>query len=361
MQTITKAAVGTAPDAEYKAMVLASEAEVDIPKCAIHYLISTSEQDREGDIVLPKAFDLTQHQKNPIGLFEHDFGITLGCWEDENKVYSVKYTNDNELEGTLYFNQCDYNAMTVFEAAVKGVCRACSPGFIVKKFEANEKTLRGSKISLAEMVEISACVVGENPDALVMWVEKSFNKIKDKVHPTILAKLKSFIPERKATMVITKKAESGSEKKEEKKDDEKKDEKKEEEKRPMTAGQKAYDAVHSAAVGLKTLISEQKALQDSDDITTVLGEAEEVMTSLVTGIEEAYNKKFKDSDTELKADKEKSYALALEYAKNPQFVKELERDWKEALEIMKKQDIEIKSMKEKLEKRTSEKPNFRSN
>lgn len=135
-------------------------------------VISTEDEDRSGDIVIAKGIGLSEHKKNPVGLFNHDKNAPVGRFEDRMGAYTVKTRNGRELVGELYFNQSSEFAHDVFRAVEEKIMTAVSIGFIPDRVE--KRARRGTVYHSSKMVEASILPLGDNPHAIVEAVEKGF-------------------------------------------------------------------------------------------------------------------------------------------------------------------------------------------
>lgn len=142
-------------------------------------IISTADQDRQGEVVDIAGWDLENYKSNPIVLWAHDYHqLPIGV-ADEVKIEGGK------LIAKGRFAPMDANpfAQQVRKLYDAGLIKTTSVGFIAKRME-------GNVITEAELLEFSFVPVPANPYALSlrqakemgidMAVAKSFNiEIKD--------------------------------------------------------------------------------------------------------------------------------------------------------------------------------------
>lgn len=128
-------------------------------------MASTSDTDRIGDIIEPRAWKegLKNFSKNPILLFNHDYNKPVG------KVTDWSIT-DKGLEITGEISKA---AKKLYKLIEDGVLRTFSVGFIIEDAVYNEKT-GGLNITKAELLEVSVVSIPMNQDA-TFSVAKSFS------------------------------------------------------------------------------------------------------------------------------------------------------------------------------------------
>ena len=124
----------------------------------IGVVLSTSAEDRDGDVIDPSGWDLDAYRKNPIVMFAHDYtkpavGRALGIAVLGDSLRArVKFApteRGRELE-TLYS---------------QGFMRAWSVGFDVKESQPRGKG-KGRRYVRQELLEVSAVPVPSNAAAL---------------------------------------------------------------------------------------------------------------------------------------------------------------------------------------------------
>lgn len=266
---------------------------VDVIRCVVGFRLSSPTVDRAGELVLPGAFDFTNHQKIPIALLGHDRSMPVGLCENRlTKQYTIRNDDSGYPVGEIWFNQDDYAAMRVFDACVQGVVRGVSPGFIAHEFADAAK----KQYKRCELIEVSLCVIPENPDAVVTWVQKSL----DSKQPELLKYFKQFMPETKVSMV-TKEAEA-----------------------PMKPGAKACHKLHTGLLALKAMIGETETEHDNAALSVAMSEITESIDSALENLSELYSKEYPDGP-ELKAADDAEHSLPIEEIKN---LKTLERQFK---------------------------------
>lgn len=141
---------------EYKNLVEKTKAS-DEDSGTFEVIISTADQDRQGEIVDQNGWDLKNYLNNPIVLWGHDYyALPIGV-ADEVKVV------DGQLVAKGRFASMEANpfAQQVRKLYDQGIVKTTSVGFIAKK-------MTGNTITEAELLEFSFVPVPANPYAISM-------------------------------------------------------------------------------------------------------------------------------------------------------------------------------------------------
>lgn len=146
---------------------------IDEEKRQVHFLCSTGTIDRYGEIVEPEAYraSLDAFMENPVFAAGHQHvGLSgeptvIGHWE---KVWLSK----DGLQGVAQFDDEDPLAVRYWNNYRKGHMRAVSVGFIANAWEMRDVEIEKERqrvrvFTSVDLIEISAVMVGANPDALV--------------------------------------------------------------------------------------------------------------------------------------------------------------------------------------------------
>jgi HK97 family phage prohead protease len=124
-------------------------------------VFSTADEDRHGEVVDQKTWQLDDYLKNPVVLFGHDHNQpAIG------KVTSLFFNESGNLEGEIQFAAKEYEfAHTIFKLYKGGFMRAFSVGFQNEVVEYNEGT---NQLTLKKntLFEISTVNVPANQLAL---------------------------------------------------------------------------------------------------------------------------------------------------------------------------------------------------
>ncbi len=175
-----------------------ADMKVNAGKMSATVILTTVDEDRSGDIVIPKGIDLSDHRKNPIALLNHDRNAPIGRFEDKLGNYTVKMRGDKYLVGEVFFNQSSEFAHDVFRAVENKIFTGVSIGFMPKRVE--KRNGRGQLYHSSSLVEGSILTIGDNPNAIVEAVNKSLGGGKG-YGPELLAILRPLVPAANETVV----------------------------------------------------------------------------------------------------------------------------------------------------------------
>lgn len=152
-------------------------------------VISTSERDRAGDIVLPAGLrNAAEYLKNPVVLWAHN-RFTLppvgSCQRLE--VFPDRVVAETRFARGLPF------AEDLFRLYEQGVLRGWSIGFVPRKTrmlsDADRPRRRGILVEEWDLLEYSAVPVPENPGALTVAIQKGM------VHDGLLRDFLAAVPD----------------------------------------------------------------------------------------------------------------------------------------------------------------------
>lgn len=118
-------------------------------------VISTADQDRQGEIVLQDGWNLDRYKQNPVVLWAHDYSsLPVGICE------TLEVVNGNlTAKGRFASAEANPFAQQVRRLYDAGLLRATSVGFIPLQMD-------GNVITQAELLEFSFVPVPANPFAL---------------------------------------------------------------------------------------------------------------------------------------------------------------------------------------------------
>lgn len=109
--------------------------EIDEKEHSIRFVFSTDDEDRHGEIVDQKGWDVNEYLKNPVVLFAHDHHQPA-----VGQVTEIGLNSDNNLEGVIKFAVEEYDfAKTIFNLYKGKFMRAVSAGFRNTKFEIDDE------------------------------------------------------------------------------------------------------------------------------------------------------------------------------------------------------------------------------
>ena len=121
--------------------------------------VSTAAVDRSGDRVIPEGIDLRNAQRNLPLLWSHDYSaLPIGT------VTGVEVQPSVGISASWKWLEGDQFAARVKNAWDQGVVRAASIGFLSKSNTPN--TYGGVDHQSWELLEVSLCAVGANPQAV---------------------------------------------------------------------------------------------------------------------------------------------------------------------------------------------------
>ena len=157
--------------------------EINEEENSIRFIFSTDDEDRHGEIVDQKGWDLNEYLKNPVVLFAHDhYQPAVG------QVTELRLNEDSNLEGVIKFAVDEYEfAKTLFNLYKGKFMRAVSAGFINKKYEIDEEndtfTLKENTLLEMSMVNVPAnsMALAKSAGIDVSSIEKLLDERKTKV------------------------------------------------------------------------------------------------------------------------------------------------------------------------------------
>lgn len=131
--------------------------------------ISTANPDRSHDVVDPSGVDLTSYLKNPVVALNHNYqGLPIA------KTEQIEVKEDRIMAKVTFPKRGVYPlADTVHDLYKDGFMNAWSIGFIPKEFNDNKDG--GKDFTKWELLEYSAVLVPDNPEALTLLRSKGFD------------------------------------------------------------------------------------------------------------------------------------------------------------------------------------------
>lgn len=130
-------------------------------------IASTADVDRDRETIDPKGWELKNFRKNPVILWAHNYSaLPIGVAE------KIEQTDKGLIiKGRFASEEANPFAQQVKRLYEEGIQKAVSVGFIpLERDEADS-----SKITKAELLELSFVPVPANPNALALAVEKGFD------------------------------------------------------------------------------------------------------------------------------------------------------------------------------------------
>lgn len=97
---------------------------------AIAYVVTTDEEDRDGDIVRPMGVQLANYGRNPIVFFGHqEWEIPIGvCRSPDGRI--TVYPEENRVVDVVYFDREDPDADFVYSKCLRKILNATSIAFV---------------------------------------------------------------------------------------------------------------------------------------------------------------------------------------------------------------------------------------
>lgn len=152
-----------------KALTSPVEQVVGTTAPTYRFIISTDDEDRDGDIVKQDGWEFDEFNANPIALLQHDHKQPVGRWSNIQTRSRLKGGYETVADLTLAPPVSDVlkYANALVEA---GILNATSVGFGVKHFEkrkdANGRPSRGMVVYKAVLREVSLVSVPANANAI---------------------------------------------------------------------------------------------------------------------------------------------------------------------------------------------------
>ncbi len=131
--------------------------------------ISTISEDRSKDIVIPQGVILDNYLKNPVVAFAHNYNSLAIA-----KTGSIQITDDGVVAKVVFPKEGVYELADQLYALYKdGFMNAWSIGFI--PIEVNQRDGGGNEYAKWELLEYSAVLVPDNPEALTILRNKGID------------------------------------------------------------------------------------------------------------------------------------------------------------------------------------------
>lgn len=140
------------------ALIKSTKAAGDADSGSFSVVASTSDRDRQNEIVDQAGWDLSYYKLNPVVLWAHDYGsLPIG-------VCTSIGVENGKLVASGKFAPADANpfAQQVRRLYDLGIVKTVSVGFLPHEFDSNDRDI----VTKAELLEFSFCPVPANPFAL---------------------------------------------------------------------------------------------------------------------------------------------------------------------------------------------------
>lgn len=174
----------------------------DPGKMSCTVTITTEAVDRSRDVVVTKGLDLSDHRKNPVALLDHNQKMPVGLAQDADGGYTCKHVGDHRIDATTFFHQHTALGEQAFRLVESGVLRGASIGFLPRPGKIEKGHDRDGGVTIygaGSLIEYSHLVLPDNPDCLVVAVQKGFGG--KRLEPELLDYLTPLIPSRPVSVV----------------------------------------------------------------------------------------------------------------------------------------------------------------
>lgn len=140
----------------------------------LRYRITTDAEDRMGDVVDPTGWMFKNYRKNPIVLFNHEYGEVAGSPPAQGRSLEIEKT-DNGLLSVVEFHRKTRFNNELYQLARDGYMNSASVGFLplARPEEREAKDGRhGLHFKKQDLLEWSIVAVPANPEAFQMAAKK---------------------------------------------------------------------------------------------------------------------------------------------------------------------------------------------
>lgn len=155
---------------------------IDDENRVVTYVMSTEDEDRDGETVNPEGGDFSQFQINRVVSFNHDtdtfpVGKLLKWWNDyvgEGTEYdTIPGPKRMALLGNVYFSKENPQGDLAFRMVKEGTLGGGSISFLPDG-ETSKNAKGGNHYDHWKLLEFAICSLGSNPYAVAMAVAKRF-------------------------------------------------------------------------------------------------------------------------------------------------------------------------------------------
>lgn len=134
------------------------------------FVISTADQDRDGDVMIPSGCHYDGYAKNPIVLFDHQSDKPPIGLAEKDGILDLKVSGDQVIS-TCHFHGKTPESMQTFELVAERIIRGASVGFLPKRHRKNPDG-KGYTFLEWELTEWSVTPLGANAGALRLHLDK---------------------------------------------------------------------------------------------------------------------------------------------------------------------------------------------
>lgn len=173
----------------YKTVTSIDVVKASLPEGQVEVIVSTPNKDRQGENINIDGIDLQTMKTNAPVMWSHDY--TLAPIGRIEKLWKTAGVLKARVEFALKINPM---ADMIYQMVKDGFIKAVSIGGIVKEFGKNvDGTTDYTNISKMEMIELSFCAIGANPEALVTLKALESDNIRLNNDSSLEAILKSVL------------------------------------------------------------------------------------------------------------------------------------------------------------------------
>ncbi len=158
--------------------IVKSETKSDPKDMTVSCTISMQSEDSRGDVIVTNGIDLTDHEKNPVVLYNHGYSLDkpIGMAVGADGKYSVKKGIDR-VTAVTKFSESLLEAEQIFSLINEGILRGVSVGINLKKAEWREDAMDKNSwptlmIHQSRLFEYSHTPCPIHQDALCDYVHK---------------------------------------------------------------------------------------------------------------------------------------------------------------------------------------------
>lgn len=140
----------------------------------LRYTITTDTEDRAGDVIIPTGWRLKNYQRNPIVLFNHEYGEVAGSPPAQGRTLLIEQF-DHGLRAVVEFHRKTRFNEELYVLSRDGFFPATSVGFWPTKRPKERDTTWGGKGLIFEeqdMLEWSLVAVPMNPEVYQMAMKR---------------------------------------------------------------------------------------------------------------------------------------------------------------------------------------------
>jgi HK97 family phage prohead protease len=191
-------------DPQSRLLISDGKPQTDDAAMAATFVVSTIDEDRDGDVVVPQGVRLDNYAKNPVWFFGHQqWEVPIGTAMDRTGQLRVSI-DPAKIIATCFFDQEDPDAAWLYGKVSRGILRATSIGFIPLKAVRHEpvgkarsvqqpdRQLMGWRFEEVDLVEISLVGVPANADAIRLALDR------DRLSPRLRKALEPYATQCKA-------------------------------------------------------------------------------------------------------------------------------------------------------------------